>query len=209
MSSYFRQQLESWLKTIEVDTERVVDIGGAQNPLHRRLGQFECKDYTIVDTKTFDQPNVYTADIQNFRLDEDFDVAFCLELMEYLYDPLTALKNINRLLKPHGTLYISFPFIYPLHPPTGTDYLRYTKYGAMKLLDAAGFEVNLYTPRRLKDVESWGILFASESWRYDRSETPDNLNEAGCLIKATKLVSWDMDTLEKQCTDSSANTTTQ
>ena len=40
MSSYTRQQLENWLKTIKVPAGAVVlDVGGAQLPVKKRLGK--------------------------------------------------------------------------------------------------------------------------------------------------------------------------
>jgi 2-polyprenyl-3-methyl-5-hydroxy-6-metoxy-1,4-benzoquinol methylase len=37
-------------------------------------------------------------------LEKKFDMIFCMEVSEYLYDPLTALKNMHFLLKDKGTL---------------------------------------------------------------------------------------------------------
>jgi len=48
MSSSSRQQLEAWLKTLEV-RGRVLDIGGSANTLEGRVKIFEPKEYLIMD----------------------------------------------------------------------------------------------------------------------------------------------------------------
>ena len=49
--SYSRQQLEEWLKTIETVSGRVLDVGGSQNPITKRLRNTAIlfEDYKILD----------------------------------------------------------------------------------------------------------------------------------------------------------------
>jgi len=75
------------------------------------------------------------------------DVIFCLEVAEYLYDPLSAIRNMWFMLKKEGKLYMSFPAIYPVHNPAGIDHLRYTRFGVEALLTKAGFYKLKITPR--------------------------------------------------------------
>lgn len=201
MSSYFRQQLEEWLKTIDVGG-RVIDVGGSQLPVKGRTKSWVVPEYMILDNADRGtkpdikwnvessygvsvSPNKAHISVSTYH-GEPFDVVFCLEVMEYVNDPLTTVRNLSKLAKQNGVLYISFPFVYPLHPPHGTDYLRYTKYGVISLLERAGFEVVDYVGRRFKKPELWLSLFASEQWRHDREEDADTLNETGCLITARK-----------------------
>lgn len=46
--------------------------------------------------------------------DESVDVVVCLEVLEHLYDPAGALKEINRWLRPGGLLIASVPNAYRL-----------------------------------------------------------------------------------------------
>jgi len=78
------------------------------------------------------------------------DVLFCLEVFEYIYDPVTAHKNLWYLLKPGGVAYISYPTIYPLHNPPGIDYLRYSKNVIEKYL-GMNFKTWEITPRIATD----------------------------------------------------------
>jgi len=165
-------QLENWVKRIKVDAgSKVVDIGGSQNPVKKRLGSpGEASEYFILDLKEphelKQEPDIVwdlnlgigtdSFSWQNLGYDKYkryFDVAFCLEVTEYLFDPVQTLREIESLLKPGGLLYISFHFVYPVHAPEGKDYLRYTEFGANRLLEGAGFEIIENTPRFAEAVD--------------------------------------------------------
>jgi len=113
---------------------------------------------------------------------EHFDQLFMIEVSEYLFDPITALRNINELLKKGGLLYISFHFIYPQHSPKGLDYLRYTPAGAEKLLREAGFKIIENIPRvsKVDFTQAWNIE-QMRGWKdFDNTII-------GSLIKAQKI----------------------
>lgn len=202
MPSHFRTQLENHLKTIHVEG-RVLDIGGSQKALEGRTASWNPRIYKIMDIENRGAEVDYVYDIQkdsspNFAVRNgdvyfgkhiipQFDMVFCLEVMEYLYDPVQALRNMAKLCKTGGTLVISFPFIYPLHPPHGSDFLRYTKYGALKLLEINKFQVVKYMPRTFNGIKEWKSLIASEKYKFDREEDEATLNENGCVIVATKI----------------------
>lgn len=191
MGSYFREQLESYLKSLDIKYHTIVDVGGSQNPVNKRTRSFRAEEYLILDLK---QPHHcervpdMVGDIASNTFEYKGPVAdavFCLEVMEYVIDPVITIKNLASILKKEGTLYISFPYLYPLHPPTGHDFLRYTKFSAIHLLGRAGFEVTGYYPRVIKNFKLWQAFISGEGYRYDRSLT-DELFESGCIIRARK-----------------------
>lgn len=147
MASSSRVQLEAWLSKKEIGG-MILDIGGAQEPLNsKRIGILPGSEIKILDLPNPHEEKV-KADIEcdlnlpiNEGWDSTFDVVACLEVSEYFYDPLTAFKNMAKLLKKGGRLLTSFHFYYPTHAPEGLDYLRYTEFGATKILQEAGFEV--------------------------------------------------------------------
>lgn len=193
MSSFFRTQLETYLKTLEVADDNVVDIGGAQFPVKGRTKSWNVKNYLVIDNGEgkFEEFNkeYLNVDIQDGISDDlqnKFDKAFMLEVAEYLYNPVAAIYFTNQLLKKGGELIISFPFLYPIHPPIGKDYLRYTRYGAIKILKELGFEIVEYIPRLIKNKELWYQLMVEEGYRFDRSVDPAFLQETGCIIRAKK-----------------------
>lgn len=194
MSSNFREQLEAWLKTIDVAAEAVIDIGGSQLPVKDRVKSWQVEKYTILDLpephKTEIEPHFY-ADIERAEsipdeVYKDYGVAFCLEVAEYLTRPFDALMNIRYMLRPGGLLYISFPFIYPHHDPVGKDCLRYTRWGIEKLMYDAGFEI-LENKARIA-TENGDIslqnFFSHEGMR--RSKTYAGHDEIGYLVTAQK-----------------------
>jgi SAM-dependent methyltransferase len=77
--------------------------------------------------------------------DAIFDAAICLEVLEHLPEPLLALQELHRILRPGGRLYFSVPMSWHQHQKPH-DYYRFTSFGLRYLLDRAGFEVNQLRP---------------------------------------------------------------
>ena len=193
MSSLSRQQLESWLKTIDVKADSVLDIGGSQLPINKRVRSWEVNQYKILDIAVpheLKQAPDIIADLEeplNNEIKKDlflFDVAFCIEVSEYWFNPLMALLNINKLLKPGGILYISTHFVYPVHNPAGADFLRYTKAGIVKLLEKSNFAIDKVIARREKSPGNY-LAYCSDNRMRPNRETDHS--EIGHLIKAIKI----------------------
>ena len=209
MSSYSRQQLESWLKTIDVKADKVLDIGGSQLPIKGRIKSWDVKECKILDIEEpheckvkpdivwdLNNPSI-TIDEEEvsmeycWKIDEtlakyrnDFDTAFCIEVSEYWYNPFEALKNINFFLKKGGILYLSTHFIYPVHNPVECDYLRYTRAGIIKLLEESGFKIDEIEARKIKSC--WLLdWFEAEKMKF--AKRYNKHNEIGHLIKAVKI----------------------
>lgn len=68
------------------------------------------------------------------------DAVISSQVIEHLDDPIKALKEINRIVAPGGILFLSFPFLYPIHAEPH-DYARYTEYFMEKKLKEYDFEV--------------------------------------------------------------------
>lgn len=154
-SSFFRLQLENWLKKIDVKSIKLLDIGGGLNPIKGRTKTWNVQKYMVVDNNLegnfnpdfhIDLNKITNIDRKKIK-NHFFDTIFCLEVMEYIYNPLTVLEFIHSLLAKSGVLYISFPTIYPVHSPESYDYLRYTRQGIIKLLQESGFSYWQITSR--------------------------------------------------------------
>lgn len=194
MASYYRQQLERWLKQINIKTDRVADIGGAANPVPSRLGSYQANEYVCFDNGVEKAKTQYIQfDInepikQLDSYDEQvlvFDVVFCLEVFEYVWNPLRAIKNIHKLLTVGGIAYVSFPAIYPVHNPVEIDYLRYTKRAVELYLTKAGFREWFITPRVASEGRNTLAKFYAEEKMHPlkHSELPFDI---GYLVKAIK-----------------------
>ncbi len=131
MPSTYRIQLEEYLKTLHLgEMGRVLDVGGIDMPIMPRLGSAEYKEYKILD---IDEKADYKWDLNNetymkdiFGNEKQWDTIFCLEVFEYIYNPVLAIENLINWTKYGGNIYITFPFQYPKHNPIAIDYLRYT-----------------------------------------------------------------------------------
>lgn len=69
-----------------------------------------------------------------------FDSIICNAVLEHVPDPIPAIHELYRVLKPKGYLYLCIPFMQPEHLNPG-DYQRYTKDGITKLVKDAGFKI--------------------------------------------------------------------
>lgn len=197
MSSYTRIQLEDWLKTVKLKpTDKVIDIGGSQNPIYGRVCNIsECMEYKILDLAQPHQgkkPDIVCdiqehSDIYEFYNEDEnkYDIIFCIEVSEYWYNPFGALDNIQFLMKPGGLLYISFHFCYPQHAPKGRDFLRYTPDGAEKLLKETGFEI-LEHKYRMAESPLLTAYYSQDKMRGIKDGSIDH-NVIGSLIKCKKI----------------------
>ncbi|MBT6053567.1 MAG: class I SAM-dependent methyltransferase [Lentimicrobiaceae bacterium] len=74
------------------------------------------------------------------RNDSSYDIVLMLQVLEHIEFPVKALKEINRILKKGGVLFLSVPqaagdHFAPYH------YFNYTQYGLDSVLKRAGFEI--------------------------------------------------------------------
>ena len=100
------------------------------------------------------------ADIEKDKLpfpDESFDIVLFMEILEHLrLDPLHALREVRRVLKPHGRIVLSTPNITPLHRLRffiGKSYCDHPleTFGKLEWLGHAG-HIRLYSLAEIEDV---------------------------------------------------------
>jgi len=122
-------------------TGRVLEVG---NGRRRRRGRFRPPDtesWTFADIDQARDPHIVTNIEQLPWPDMSFDSVVCLETLEYVDDPLRALKEISRVLDGAGVLVLSVPFLHRCDGPH--DYWRCTKPGLQEVLRRAGFRVEI------------------------------------------------------------------
>ena len=82
----------------------------------------------------------FVSDILNIPVpDKSFDVILCTEVIEHIPDPISAIKEISRIIKPGGVLLITAPLQSGLHQEPYHFYGGYTKYWYQKFLTENGF----------------------------------------------------------------------
>ena len=205
MSSFTRIQLEKWLAEKSIKADKVLDIGGSQLPITHRLKDWDVNEYKILDLnephENAKEPDIIcdlndrqenlpvnqstSSDFCSYGDIEErqFNLAFCMEVTEYWWNPVQALENINSLLKEGGLLYISFHFIYPVHNPVDQDYLRYTPRGVEKLLEETGFEIIEHAHRTAEKLD---INYTAQIEKMRPAKAYRNHQQIGSLIIAKK-----------------------
>ncbi len=124
----------------------LLDIGCGRMPYKKILIK-RTEKYIGLDNPTTskmyhgtDKPDIF-ADATNIPLpDQSCDTILSFQVLEHLPDPLIALREIQRLLKPRGILILSTVQSYPLHDEP-YDFYRYTKYGLKYLLKQQNFKI--------------------------------------------------------------------
>lgn len=103
----------------------ILDLGCGYKPF-RTL--FSKKDnYIGVDISENSYADVI-ADSQNLPFKDNlFDVIICSEIIEHCSNEYKLIKEIRRVSKNQTLVYISLPFIFPLHG-VPEDFNRFTKY---------------------------------------------------------------------------------
>jgi SAM-dependent methyltransferase len=88
----------------------------------------------------------YVAPLDKLPIEnETFDVILCTQVVEHLKRPIESLKELYRVLKPYGYLFLTAPMAHKEHQ-VPYDYFRYTSYGLKYILSEAGFKETQVDP---------------------------------------------------------------
>lgn len=71
---------------------------------------------------------------------DSLNCVFFSQVFEHVFNPNEFLGEVNRVLKNHGTLIITVPFLWPEHEKP-FDYGRYSSYGINQIIKNHGFEI--------------------------------------------------------------------
>ena len=77
--------------------------------------------------------------------DNIFDAILCTQVLEHLEFPRESVKEMYRVLKPGGKVYMTVPMAQDEHQ-TPYDFFRYTSYGLKSICEHAGLKNVKVTP---------------------------------------------------------------
>lgn len=126
-------------------------------------------DLAVGDTQwSYDDLDIIGSLIQIPLEQAVFDAVLCTQVLEHVPEPEKVLREIQRVLKPGGKLFLTVPQSWHQHQKPH-DYYRYTSFGIRYLLEKVGLQIESLEPMggyfwflafQLSNVNHW--LFPRE-----------------------------------------------
>jgi len=131
-----RENLYEWLAD-DLATlpkgSKVLCVGGGGS-LDGMIKSHSSIDAISIDIDSDRKPDM-VMDVTNMTFSSgQFDAIYMMEVLEHVKDPVAALGEVRRVLKPGGRLVLSTPFVFGIHEEPW-DFWRFTRYGLEHLLD--------------------------------------------------------------------------
>ena len=120
----------------------VLDAGSGRAPYRDLFPHvtYETADFLAVPGKRYGEQD-YVCDLADIPVeDARFDHVLLTQVLEHLPEPTQVMRELHRVLKPGGTLWLTAPLFYVEHEKP-YDFYRYTRFGVRHILQSAGFQV--------------------------------------------------------------------
>lgn len=151
-------KMMSWLPPAP-DVDAVALDLGCGDAAHRQILEHAGYIYVGVDFDDEQAPFLADAHCLPFA-DDSFDLVFTVAVFEHLRNPLRAMQEVARVLKPGGELLGSAAFLEPFH---ARSYFHHTALGVLELFDGSGLSV-----RWVKTLPEWDVLRAQREMLYPK-----------------------------------------
>mgnify|MGYP001035719875 CR=1 FL=1 len=129
------EEINLFLKNLPIDKMSAAEISGHHFALR------EWQAYSALEYPDFD---ICSNEISYIN---EYDILFCEQVLEHVWEPQKALVNLHKMLKPDGWLVVSTPFLVKIHK-CPVDYWRFTPDCLSRMLVEADFEV--------ENLKHWG-----------------------------------------------------
>lgn len=188
MGSFYKQQLNDWKASLNVVAGKVLDIGGAQDPIKGMTRVWKVDDYKILDLPV---PHVEKArpdiewDMNDLMINPPtVDLIFCLGVSDYIINPNIFMQNISNMLENNGTAWVEFPFVYPIHNPVDDEGCRYSEGCIRRLAKQANLNIEEIIYKRPKPYNTKLLEFYSEDGM--RAAKGADHNVTGYIVRFMK-----------------------
>ena len=124
--NYFTPVIDALSSSTDLNGKMVLDVGCGTGKFIFQLFKYCTPTLVGVDgptsvaSRAVERGYREVIEVENLSVDplpfpnDHFDCVICKDVMEHLYDPLFALSEINRVLRPDGTFLFHVPNHFPL-----------------------------------------------------------------------------------------------
>lgn len=162
--------IDHWCR--HVMNEKVLEKVSNLNPSGASVLEISGTEWESFDFKAYENVQFPDFDICKQAKNKKYDIIFAEQVFEHIEDPVSAAKNILKMLNKNGTAIITTPFLIKFHP-SPHDFWRWTKEGLKVFLKQQGFS-NV-------EVASWGnrdcVIGNLYSWPYYDANVHSLVNE--------------------------------
>ncbi len=109
---------------------KIINLGSGSQRIRKDVINLDIHNYRNVDIVG----NIYNLPFS----DNEIDAIICDQVLEHLDNLPKALKEMHRVLKAGGLIYIAVPFVVGYHS-SPDDYYRFTKNGLEAIMEQYGF----------------------------------------------------------------------
>jgi len=106
-----REIFRAWLQRLQLQSPKVLDVGGRIQPYRELIAS--PGQYCAIDLRPTVLVSAVAAAERLPFADNSFDLVLCTQMVEYAPDPAAVMREIHRVLRPQGTLFLSAPSICP------------------------------------------------------------------------------------------------
>jgi SAM-dependent methyltransferase len=115
----------------------ILDVGCGQKPFYPLLKRF-ARSYVGTDVIQNSPLVDIVCPAEAIKVQDEWaDVVLCLSVLEHVNDPIKAVKELYRVVKPTGVIFASTHGFFPWHP-SPQDHWRWTQTGLPILFQAYG-----------------------------------------------------------------------
>jgi SAM-dependent methyltransferase len=130
---YIENFLFDYFSLNHIQEDTILDLGCGNQPYRKYYESHFSKIVTAdIEDRSGKTDVIISSEILPFE-NMQFDTIILTEVIEHMPDPFLSIKEIARILKPGGTLLLTWPFNYPIHE-IPNDHFRFTEFQMDRLL---------------------------------------------------------------------------